>query len=120
MELPHLPALRRGKPYQSLDSVEVVNHRTGQPLARVSQVNAGIIRKDLSRIGEARAALKRHTVEELIEISSKAGHHFLTGDLPLGDGGHRQSPDEYVRTLSSTSGLPHVMVRRNMQKINHA
>src|SRR3954465_11945318 len=100
MDLPHLPALRRGKPYQSLDTVDVVNHRTGQPLARVSQVNAGIIRKDLSRMAEARAALKLHTVAELIEISAAAGEHFLNGELPLGDAGHRQSADDYVRTLS--------------------
>src|SRR4051794_20055272 len=107
MDLPHLPALRRGKPYQSLDAVEVVNHRTGEPLAKISQVNAGIIRKDLSRISEARAALKKHTVAELIDISARAGEQFMRGDLPLGDGGHRQSADDYVRTLSSTSGLPH-------------
>src|SRR5688500_15266307 len=77
MNLPHLPALRRGKPYESLDSVEVLNHRTGEPMARVSQVNAGIVRKDLARIGEARAALKKFTVAELIDISAKAGEHFL-------------------------------------------
>ena len=29
-------------------------------------------------------------------------------------------PEDYIQTLSSTSGLPHVMVRRNMQKIYHA
>ena len=120
MSLPHLPALRRGRPYESLDSVEVVNHRTGEPLARVSQVNAGIVRKDLGRIGEGRAALQKHTVAELISICAKAGDLFLTADLPLGEGGHRQTPDDYVRTLSATSGLPHVMVRRNMQKIQHA
>ena len=47
MNIPHLPALRRGKPYESLDKTEVLNHRTGQPMAVVSQVNAGIVRKDL-------------------------------------------------------------------------
>jgi acyl-CoA reductase-like NAD-dependent aldehyde dehydrogenase len=120
MNLPHLPAIRRGKPYESLDSVEVVNHRTGQPMARVSQVNAGILRKDLAKIGEARASLKKFTVEQLIEITAQAGEHFLNGELPLGDKGHLQSADDYVRTLSATSGLPHVMVRRNMQKIHHA
>lgn len=120
MNLPHLPALRRGKPYESLDSNEVVNHRTGEPMARVSQVNAGIIRKDLAKIGEARAALKKFTVEQLIEITAKAGDFFLNRELPLGDKGHMQTPDEYVRTLSSTSGLPHVMVRRNMAKIHYA
>jgi acyl-CoA reductase-like NAD-dependent aldehyde dehydrogenase len=120
MNLPHLPALRRGKPYESLDTVEVINHRTGEPMARVSQVNAGIIRKDLGRIGEARAALKKYSVEELIAISAKAAEIFLQGELPLGDKGHRQTPDDYVRTLSATSGLPFVMVRRNMQKIHQA
>lgn len=119
MDLPHLPALRRGQPYQSLESVEVVNHRTGQPLARVSQVNAGIVRKDLGRIGEARAALKKFTVAQLIEISAQAGEHFLNGTLPLGEG-HEQSADNYIQTLSATSGLPHVMVRRNMAKIHYA
>ncbi|MGV3533642.1 MAG: aldehyde dehydrogenase family protein [Chthoniobacteraceae bacterium] len=120
MNLPHLPAIRRGKPYESLDSVEVLNHRTGEPMARVSQVNAGIIRKDLGRIGEARAALKKFTVEQLIEISAKAGEHFLNGELPLGDKGHMQSAEDYVQTLSATSGLPYVMVRRNMEKIHYA
>ena len=57
--LPHLPALRRGKAYASLDQAEVKDCRTGKALARISQVNAGIIRKDLARIGESRAALKQ-------------------------------------------------------------
>ncbi|MDB6151677.1 MAG: iolA [Chthoniobacteraceae bacterium] len=120
MNLPHLPALRRGKPYESLDKVDVLNHRTGEVIATVSQVNAGILRKDLARIGEAREALKKFTVAELIEISSKAGDLFLNGTLPFGNKGHEQTPDAYVETLSATSGLPHVMVRRNMAKIHFA
>ncbi len=120
MSLPHLPALRRGKPYESLDQTEVCHHLTGQPMAVISQVNAGILRKDLGRIAEARAALKKFTVEELIAISAKAGEWFLNGDLPCGDRGHVQSAAQYVETLSSTSGLPEVMVRRNMVKIHYA
>ena len=120
MNLPHLPALRRGKPYESLDKVEVVDPRTGEPMAVVSQINAGILRKDLAKMGEARAALKRFTVEQLIEISAKAGEFFLNGELPLGDKGHTQTADDYVRTLSATSGLPFVMVKRNMAKIHFA
>ena len=57
---------------------------------------------------------------ELIDLSSKAGELFLNGTLPLGDKGHTQSADQYVETLSATSGLPHVMVRRNMTKIHYA
>ncbi|HEY0551109.1 MAG TPA: aldehyde dehydrogenase family protein [Verrucomicrobiae bacterium] len=118
--LPHIPALRRGRSYESLDKIDVVNHRTGEKIAQVSTINAGIIRKDLSRIAESRAALKKFTVAQLIGISAKAGELFLSGALPLGDKGHTQSADDYVRTLSSTSGLPHVMVRRNMTKIHYA
>ena len=119
-QLPHIPVLRRGKAYDSLDKINVVNHRTGETLAEVSTVNAGIIRKDLQRIGESRAALRKFSVAQLVEISAKAGEQFLNGTLPFGDRGHTQSPQQYVETLSSTSGLPHVMVRRNMQKIHHA
>ncbi|HWY74352.1 MAG TPA: aldehyde dehydrogenase, partial [Verrucomicrobiae bacterium] len=118
--LPHIPALRRGRPYESLDQTNVTDHRTGTVRASISHVNAGIIRKDLARISESRAALKKFTTEQLIEISAKAGELFLNGTLPLGDKGHTQSALEYIETLSATSGLPHVMVRRNMAKIHHA
>lgn len=118
--VPHLPALRKGRPYDSLDKVQVKDHRTGEVMAEVSQVNAGIIRKDLAKIGEAREALRKFTVQQLVDICAKAGEHFMSGTLPIGDRGHTQSPDDYVRTLSRTSGLPHVMVRRNMVKITHA
>lgn len=118
--LPHIPAIRRGRNYDSLEKVQVKDHRTGTALAEISQVNAGIVRKDLAKIGEARKSLRRFTTEELLGICAKAGEEFLNGTLPLGDKGHTQSPRQYIETLSSTSGLPHVMVRRNMSKINHA
>jgi acyl-CoA reductase-like NAD-dependent aldehyde dehydrogenase len=119
-KLPHIPALRRGKVYESLDTVEVKDFRTGEVKAVVSQVNAGIVRKDLARVGEAQAALKKFSVAQLIEICAKTGEQFLNGILPLGDKGHTQSPQQYIETLSSTSGLPHAMVRRNMEKIHFA
>lgn len=118
--VPHIPALRRGKTYESLDQFEVKDFRTGKVKAIVSQVNAGIVRKDLAHAGEAAAALRKLSVAQLIEISAKAGGLFLNGTLPLGDKGHTQSSQQYIETLSSTSGLPHVMVRRNMEKINFA
>lgn len=119
-DLPHLPALRRGRPYASLDKVSVKDCRTGAPVAQVSQVNSGIIRKDMGRIGEAKAALSRLTTEQLLAICSKASDLFLNATLPLGDGGQNQTPDQYVALLSRTSGLPHVMIRRNMAKISAA
>src|SRR6185437_12772828 len=95
----HIPALRRGKAYESLDQVKIVDHRNGAALVSISQVNAGIIRKDLARVGESRAALKKFTVAQLIEISAQAGELFLKGTLPLGDKGHTQSAQEYLETL---------------------
>jgi len=117
---PHLPALRRGKPYASLDRLELNDCRTGEVLARISQVNAGIIRKDLARIEEARAALQQFSCEQLLQVCGKAAELFLHEALPLGDHGHVQSPEEYAATLSATSGLPLGMVRRNNQKIASA
>src|SRR5436190_11053700 len=120
MNVPHLPVLRLGRSYDSLDKLEIKDHRSGEVKAVVSTINAGILRKDFRKLGEARAALKKFTVTQLIDLSAKAGELFLNGTLPLGDKGHTQSADDYVRTLSSTSGLPHVMVRRNMTKIHYA
>jgi hypothetical protein len=94
--LPHLPALRRGKPYSSLDHADVKDCRTGQTLARISQVNAGIIRKDLARISEARDSLKQFSSERLIQVCAKAAELFLHETLPLGDHSHVQSPEEYA------------------------
>jgi acyl-CoA reductase-like NAD-dependent aldehyde dehydrogenase len=116
----HLPVLRLGRSYESLDKTQIKDHRTGEVLAEVSTVNAGIVRKDLKKVGDAAAALRSRTVRELADIAGRAGELFLNGSLPLGDRGHTQSPDDYTRTLSRTSGLPHNMVRRNAQKIYYA
>ena len=40
----------------------------------------------------------------------------MSTELPLGQ--DRQSPQQYVESLSATSGLPHALIRRNMSKIH--
>ncbi|MBI1368538.1 MAG: aldehyde dehydrogenase family protein [Planctomycetes bacterium] len=113
---PHIPALRFGKPYESLDKIEVPI-LGGQTLAAtVSQVNAGMIKRDARKFADARAALRKFTTAQLLAICEKAGEFFMTGSLPLGDG--VQSAEDYIRQLSSTSGLPYTLVRANMAKIN--
>jgi hypothetical protein len=109
-----------GKPYRSFNESEVKDYRDGSVKATLSQVNAGIIRRDLRDISRAREALSKFSTRQLIDISSKAGELFLKESLPLGDEGHLQSAQDYLETLSSTSGLPHVMVQRNMDKIHYA
>ena len=118
MDLPHLPALRLGRAYESLEKIEARDHRTGEPVAAVSQVNAGIIRRDLARIETSRAVLKKFTCAQLIEMCSHAAEIFMSNTLPLGDNGHTQSPQQYIKTLAGASGLPHTLVRRNMNRLN--
>ena len=55
MTLPHLPVLRLGRAYESLDKVEVKDHRTGEVKALVSTVNGGIVKRDLAKIEIGRA-----------------------------------------------------------------
>lgn len=120
MNTPHIPCLRLGREYRSFNESEVKDYRNGSVKATMSQVNAGVIRRDLLNIDQAREALQKFTTRELIDISAKAGELFLNGTLPLGEGGRSQSGQDYLETLSATSGLPHVMVKRNMDKIHYA
>lgn len=119
MSTPHIPCLRFGDPYRSFNESEVKDYRDGSLKATLSQVNAGIIRRDLLQIERGREALSKLSTRELVDISAQAGDLFLNHDLPLGEGS-MQSAQDYLETLSSTSGLPHVMVKRNMDKIHYA
>jgi len=113
----HLPILRRGRPYHSVDVAPVPHFRTREPVVGLSQANAGLVRRDLRDEEQAamRAALAKFTTRQLVEISRRAADAFMTDTLPAGDAA--QSPDDYIRQLASTTGLPHVLGRRNMEKI---
>jgi acyl-CoA reductase-like NAD-dependent aldehyde dehydrogenase len=113
----HIPILRHGVPYKSLDVIRIPHHRTRETFAEMSQANGGIIRRDLrdETQTEARLALARLPFEELLQICTRAAAHFLNDTLPLGE--DEQRPDDYVHQLSATTGMPHALVRRNMGKI---
>jgi acyl-CoA reductase-like NAD-dependent aldehyde dehydrogenase len=110
----HIPVLRRGQPYSSLNTIQLSDIRTGEAVAEVSQANAGLIARDLNQVESARRALEALTTAELIEISGRAAELFLSGELPLGDG--TQSADDYIRQLSATTGLPESLAAKNMTK----
>ena len=116
-DLPHIPVLRAGVPYTSLDAAEVRGYRGGEPMARVSQANPGILRRDLRKMRNQASVLRQVPVARMFEICKEAGAHFMEAELPLNDAGLTQSADEYVQSLSSTSGMPHTLVRKNMRKI---
>jgi acyl-CoA reductase-like NAD-dependent aldehyde dehydrogenase len=111
----HLPILRRGDPYYSLDIARVAHHQTRELFVEVSQANAGLIRRDLGRQDIAQSTLQRFSTRELVSICSRAAEHFTRDSLPLGDSS--QTPDDYVQQVSATTGLPFVLARRNMLKI---
>jgi len=114
----HIPLLRKGEPYKSLDVVRVAHHRTREPFVEISQANAGLIRRDLAGQARAREALAAFSVAELIEMSVRAAEIFAHDELPVGDEG--QTPEVYAEQVSATTGLPLVLARRNMEKIRGA
>jgi acyl-CoA reductase-like NAD-dependent aldehyde dehydrogenase len=111
----HIPILRKGEPYKSLDVVTTPHHRTREPFVEISQANAGLIRRDLLTQHESKQALTRFSTKELVEMSARAADYFLNDSLPIGDA--MQSPQDYVEQLSATTGMPFVFVRKNMRKI---
>lgn len=115
----HLPILRHGVPYRSVEVATVVHHRTRQPFVQVSQANTGLIRRDLLKQEQARAELAAIPARQLIAMAAEAAELFMSATLPVDPiDGVTQSPQDYVEQLSSTTGLPHVLVRRNMRKIH--
>jgi acyl-CoA reductase-like NAD-dependent aldehyde dehydrogenase len=111
----HLPILRHGHEYKSLDIARVPHHQTRELFVEVSQANAGLIRRDLNRQDLAITALSPFSTRDLVDICARAADHFTDDQLPLGDA--TQSPEDYVHQVSATTGLPYVLARRNMQKI---
>ena len=43
----HIPVIRWGEPYESMDVDKVVHFDTGEILAEVSQANAGLVGRDM-------------------------------------------------------------------------
>ena len=110
----HLPVLRWGQPYESLEVDEVVHFSTGEPIAKVGRANGGLIQRDMRKAQGARDALTRIPIDELIEKAGRAGELYMNGALPMGDG--TQSSAEFVHAQSASTGLPEHMCRANMKK----
>ena len=110
----HLPALRWGQPYTSMDVDRVVHFSTGEPIATVSRANGGLIQRDMRKASRARDALREIPISEIVQRAGRAGELYANAELPMGDGS--QTPDEFVRAQSGTTGLPERLCRANMKK----
>src|ERR1041385_3307509 len=111
----HIPILRRGNEYRSLDIARIPHHQTRETFVEVSQANAGLIRRDLSQQDISVKSLERFSTRDFVDICRHAADHFTNDPLPLGE--TAQSPEDYIRQVSATTGLPYVLARRNMLKI---
>jgi acyl-CoA reductase-like NAD-dependent aldehyde dehydrogenase len=111
----HIPLLRHGRPYTSLDVVRAPHYQTREPFVEVSQANVGLIRRDLLQQSAAREKTAGYSTEELLRICTDAAEYFLHNDLTVGE--VPQSPEDYIRQVSATTGLPHTLARNNMRKI---
>jgi acyl-CoA reductase-like NAD-dependent aldehyde dehydrogenase len=112
----HIPVLRWGEPYKSLDVDKVVHFASGEPLAEVGRANAGLVERDMRHAQRARDMLREIPIADLLHMIKKAADLYAQAELPLGDG--TQTPDQFARMQSATTGLPEHMCRFNMTK-NH-
>ena len=78
-----LPVYRWGQPYSSMDIDEVVHFATGEPIAKVSRANGGLIRRDLRQAQRARDVLRAIPIDELITRTAKAGELYMNASLPM-------------------------------------
>jgi len=113
----HIPVLRLGKPYQSMDTITlpVKGHNL-----QVSVANSGLIRRDLQTISTAVESLQAIPCETLADYCEQAAELFLKGNLPWGMGDQLQSPEDYVAALSQLTGMPYSLGRSNMGKVHAA
>ncbi len=109
-----VPVIRWGQQYESLEKQDVVHFETGETLAKVHQANGGLIKMDMRKAKRARDVLRQFSIAELLEMCKKAGELYVSADLPLGNS--TQSPDDFCRIQSATTGLPENMCRFNMTK----
>jgi acyl-CoA reductase-like NAD-dependent aldehyde dehydrogenase len=97
-----------------MDVDDVVHFQTGEPIARVSRANAGLIQRDMRKAQRARDVLRELPIDELIARAATAGELYANAELPMGDG--TQTPDEFVHAQSASTGLPERLCRANMKK----
>jgi len=110
-----IPVIRWGKAYESLDKAEVVHFETGEKLADIHQANGGLVKMDMRKAKKAREALRQIDIHELVEMCGKAGDLYLNAELPLGNG--TQTPQQFCKIQSASTGLPENMCAANMHKI---
>ncbi len=110
----HLPILRWGQPYTSMEVDQVTHFATGEPIASVSRANGGLVQRDARKAQRARDVLREFSIDDLVVRAKVAGELYTNGTLPIGD--TTQTPEEFAAHQSASTGLPEHMCRANMKK----
>jgi acyl-CoA reductase-like NAD-dependent aldehyde dehydrogenase len=112
----HIPVLRWGEPYKSLEKDNLVHFATGEVVGEMSKANGSILQRDMRFAQRARDVLREIPIKDLLGMVKKAADLYLNAELPVGD--TTQTPEQFVKLQSATTGLPEHMARFNMRK-NH-
>jgi hypothetical protein len=110
----HLPAIRGGVAYLASDTAPVPDVR-GEVRYVSSQVNAGLVRRDLRGAGRAWAALREIPMVERIARTADAGRRFREDVLDVG--GAPSTWDDWVACTSRSTGLPRALVARSGERV---
>ena len=109
-----IPVIRWGKPYESLETENIVHFLSGEPIATVDQANGGLVSRDLRSAQRARDTLREFSCDQLIEMCAQAADLYESGTLTIGD--TQQTAEQFVYHQSATTGLPEHMCRANITK----
>jgi acyl-CoA reductase-like NAD-dependent aldehyde dehydrogenase len=114
----HLPVWRAGVPYRSLAVTTLRDVASGEEVAEVGQADAGLVGRDLGAAPRPELAeLAELPLGERLAICRRAAALFAEGELAIGFDGETQSPDEYLRDVSATTGIPRSLARENREKL---
>src|SRR4030095_1711838 len=103
----HLPILRWGVPYRSVNQVVTPHFRTRQPFVSMSQANIGLIKRDLLKQANQRALLQAIPVADAVGWDRRPAGLSHNAALPSDpEAGTTQTPQQYVEQVSATTGMP--------------
>jgi hypothetical protein len=100
-----LPVIRQGRAYESLETLEVADARSGQTLAEIGQANPGLVARDIARWPTTTAP----DSERLSAIFERAARDLLD----------RSDPDnqKLADRVAATTGLTRAQVHSQMQRL---
>lgn len=114
-----IPLLRAGKIYESLDHADIVDPARGVVVARLSQANPALIRREVEALALA-APLADFGAGTLAEMCKKAATIYANDALPVDGQGNNLSTEAWIRLQSRTTGLPENLCRRTVQRLSAA